>query len=356
MAATSGLCALPAFSQNPKALRLVVPYPPGGAVDALARVLAEKLPATLQGRTVIVDNRPGAGGNIAAGLVAKSDPDGSSVLVTSNNHTINLALYQKPGYTLEEFEPIAQIGVTGFAIVAHPSTNFKTLADMLSAARAKPGAVSFGTGGNGHPAHLATELLKDRAKVSMQHVPYKGSGPLTADVVGGQLPVGVISVVAAQPFILSGQLIGLAVTTKERWPDLPKVPTVEECGFPKYEYSAWMGVLGRKGMPQAEIANLERQLLAIGDTEEATSRLYKQGIVHAPKGRAEFTASLAIRRPPERELGDEAVPTSRWSKGTSGCCRVSPRTPSSAGRRTTPAARRSASWRASRAPGPSRRR
>lgn len=173
LAATSGLCALPAFSQSPKALRLVVPYPPGGAVDALARVLAEKLPATLQGRTVIVDNRPGAGGNIAAGLVAKSDPDGSSVLVTSNNHTINLALYQRPGYTLEEFEPIAQIGVTGFAIVAHPSTNFKTLADMLSAARAKPGAISFGTGGNGHPAHLATELLKDRAKVSMQHVPYK---------------------------------------------------------------------------------------------------------------------------------------------------------------------------------------
>lgn len=211
----------------------------------------------------------------------------------SNNHTINLALYQKPGYTLEEFEPIAQIGVTGFAIVAHPSTKFRTLADMLSAARAKPDAISFGTGGNGHPAHLATELLKDRAKVSMQHVPYKGSGPLTADLVGGQLPVGVISVVAAQPFILSGQLVGLAVTTKERWPDLPNVPTVEESGFPNYEYSAWMGVLGRKGMPEAEVAELERQLLAIAAADEVRARLYKQGIVQAPKGRVEFKTALA---------------------------------------------------------------
>lgn len=292
-AAASGLCALPAFSQNAKALRLVVPYPPGGGVDAMARLLAEKLPATLQGRTVMVDNRPGAGGNIAAALVAKSDADGSTLLITSNNHTINLSLYQKPGYVLDDFAPIAQIGVSGFVIVAHPSTQFKSLADMLSAARAKPNSISFGTGGNGHPAHLAAELLKDRAKVSMQHIPYKGSGPLASDLLGGQLPVGVISVVAAQPLIAAGQLIGLAVTTKERWPDLPKVPTVEESGFPGYDYSAWIGVLGRKGMPEAEIAALERQLLTIATTEEVRSRLYKQGIVLVPKGRAEFTTAIA---------------------------------------------------------------
>lgn len=292
-AAASGLYALPAFSQNAKALRLVAPFPPGGGVDAVARLLAEKLPATLQGRTVMVDNRPGAGGNIAAALVAKSDPDGGTLLITSSNHTINLSLYQKPGYILDDFAPIAQIGVAGFVIVAHPSTNFKSLADMLNAARAKPNFISFGTGGNGHPAHLATELLKDRAKVSMQHVPYKGSGPLTTDLLGGQLPVGVISVTAAQPFIASGQLLGLAVTTKERWPDLPKVLTVEESGFPGYEYSGWIGVLGRKGMPEAEIAALEKQLLAIAATEEARSKLYKQGIVIVPKRRAEFTAAIA---------------------------------------------------------------
>jgi tripartite-type tricarboxylate transporter receptor subunit TctC len=292
-AAASGLCALPAFSQNAKALRLVVPYPAGGAVDATARLLAEKLPATLQGRTVMVDNRPGAGGNIATALVAKSDADGSTLLVTTNNHTVNLSLYQKPGYALDDFAPIAQIGVSGFVIVAHPSTNFKTLADMLSAARAKPNSISFGTGGNGHPAHLAAEMLKSRAKVSMQHVPYKGSGPLTTDLLGGQLPVGVISVTAAQPFVASGQLIGLAVTSKDRWPDLPKVPTVEESGFPGYDYSAWIGVLGRKGMPEAEMATLERQLLAISTTEDVRSRLYKQGIVVVPKGRTEFTTAIA---------------------------------------------------------------
>lgn len=301
-AAASGLCTLPAFSQNAKALRLVVPYPPGGAVDATARLLAEKLPATLEGRSVMVDNRPGAGGNIAAALVAKSDPDGTTVLVTSNNHTINLSLYQKPGYALDDFAPIAQIGVTGFVIVAHPSTNFKTLGDMLNAARAKPNSISFGTGGNGHPAHLAAEMLKERAKVSMQHIPYKGSGPLTTDLLGGQLPVGIISVVAAQPFVASGQLIGLAVTSKDRWPDLPKVPTVEESGFPGYEYSAWIGLLGRTGMPESEISALEKQLLAIVATEEARSKLYKQGIVIVPKGRAEFKAAIAHEAVVNRNL------------------------------------------------------
>lgn len=127
----------------------------------------------------------------------------------------------------------------------------------------------------------------------MQHVPYKGSGPLTSDLVGGQLPVGVISTVAAQPFVASGQLIGLAVTTKERWPDLPKVPTVEESGFPGYEYSGFIGVLGRAGMPEAKISALEKQLLAIAATEDARSKLYKQGIVAVPKGRAEFKAAIA---------------------------------------------------------------
>lgn len=300
--AACGLHAFPAFSQNAKALRIVVPYPPGGAVDATARLLADRLPATLQGRIVMVENRPGAGGNIAAAAVAKSDLDGSSLLITSNNHTINLSLYKTPGYVLDEFAPIAQIGVTGFVIVAHPSTGFKTLKDMLAAARAKPNQISFGTGGNGHPAHLATELLKERAKVSMQHVPYKGSGPLTNDLLGGQLPVGVISILAAQPFIASGQLIGLGVTLKERWPDLPKVPTVEESGFAGYEYSAWIGLLGRAGMPAAEISLLEKQVLAIAATEEVRSKLYKQGIVIVPKGRAEFTSALARDAVMNREL------------------------------------------------------
>lgn len=300
--AALGLCVRPAFSQSVKPLRLVVPYPPGGAVDVTARLLAEKLPAALQGRAVIVDNRPGAGGNIASALVARSEPDGATLLLTANNHTINLAMYQKPGYALNDFEPIAQIGVSGFVIVAHPSTNFRTLADLLDAARAKPNSISFGTGGNGHPAHLAAELLKDRAKISMQHIPYKGSGPLASDLVGGQVPVGFLSTLAAQPFVASGQLIGLAVTTKERWPDLPKVPTVEESGLPGYEYIGWIGLLGRAGMPEAEIAALEKQLLAINMTEEARARLYKQGIIAAPKGRVAFKAAIAHDAVVNRDL------------------------------------------------------
>ena len=302
LAAAAAACAPPALSQGSKAVRLVVPFPPGGGVDAAARLLAERLSAGLNGRPVVVDNRPGAGGNIAAMAVAQSAADGETLLITSNNHTINVSLYAKPGYALEDFAPIAQFGVSGFALVAHPNTNFKTLGDMLAAAKAKPNAISFGTGGNGHPAHLATELLNSRAKISMQHIPYKGSGPLTSDLVGGQLPVGAISVLAAQAFVASGQLVGLAVTSKQRWPGLPNVPTVEESGFPGYDYSAWIGVLGRSGTPQADLAKLERQILAIGSTEEARSSMYKQGMLLTPKGSADFKEAIAHDAVVNREL------------------------------------------------------
>lgn len=302
LAAASTACAFPAFSQSSKALRLVVPYPPGGGVDASARLLAERLTAGLGGRHVVVENRPGAGGNIAAMAVAQSSLDGDTLLITSNNHTINLSLYAKPGYALEDFSPIAQFGVSGFALVAHPSTNFKTLGDLLAAAKAKPDLISYGTGGNGHPAHLAMELLKSRAKVTMQHIPYKGSGPLTADLIGGQLPVGLVSVLAAQSSVASGQLVALAVTSKQRWPGMPNVPTVEESGFPGYDYSAWIGVLGRSGTPQADLALLERQILAIGSTEVARSSMYKQGMLLSPKGSADFKELIARDAAVNRDL------------------------------------------------------
>ena len=302
LAAAATACTSPALAQGSKPLRLVVPFPPGGGVDAAARLLAERLPAGLNGRSVVVDNRPGAGGNIAAMTVAQSAADGDTLLITSNNHTINLSLYAKPGYALADFAPVAQFGSSGFALVAHPSTNFKTLGDLLAAARAKPDSISFGTGGNGHPAHLATELLKSRAKISMQHIPYKGSGPLTSDLVGGQLPVGMISVLAAQPFAASGQLVVLAVTSKQRWPGLPNVPTVEESGFPGYDYSAWIGVLGRSGMPQADIATLERQILAIGSTEDARSSMSKQGMLLVLKGSADFKDAIANDAVVNRDL------------------------------------------------------
>lgn len=294
LAATAAVCAPPVFAQGAgRALRLVVPFPPGGAVDATVRVIADKLPAKLNGRAVIVENRPGAGGNIAAGVVAQAAPDGTTLLVTSNNHTINTALYRKPGYAAEDFVPIAQIGVTGFVFVAHPSTNFKTLADLLSAARAKPNLISFGTGGNGHPAHLAAELLMSRTGISMQHVPYKGSAPLTSDLVGGQVPVGVVSVTAAQSFVPSGQLVALAVTSKQRWPGLASVSTVAESGVAGYDYSAWIGVLGRKGIAESEIATLETGILSVAGTEDARALFNKQGILVVPKSSAEFREALA---------------------------------------------------------------
>jgi len=301
LAAAAAACASPAFSQG-KPVHVVVPFPAGGGADAAARLLAERLPAGLNGRSVIVDNRPGAGGNIAAMAVVQAAADGDTLLITSNNHTINLSLYERPGYTLEDFAPIAQIAVSGFALVAHPKTHFKTLDDLLAAAKAKPNSLSFGTGGNGHPAHLATELLKSRAGVSMQHIPYKGSAPLTTDLVGGQLPIGMISVLAAQSFATSGQLVPLAVTSKQRWPGLPNVPTIEESGFPGYDYSAWIGLLARAGTPPAVLAALERQALAICSTEDARSSMTRQGMLLAPKGSADFKEAIARDAAVNRDL------------------------------------------------------
>lgn len=302
LAAASASCTLLAFSQESKAVRLIVPFPPGGAVDAAARLLAERLAVGLNGRPVVVENKPGAGGNIAAMAVAKGTPDGDTLLVTSNNHTINPALYAKSGYALEDFAPIAQFGVGPFALVTNPKTNFKTLGDMLAVAKAKPDSISYGTGGNGHPAHLAMELLRSRAKVSMQHIPYKGSGPLASDLVGGQLPVGVVSVVAAQPFIAGGQLVALAVTSKQRWPTLPDVPTVEESGFPGYEYSAWIGILAKSGTSQDQLSAFERQILAVAATEDARSRMYRQGMLLMPKGSAAFKEAIAQEALLNRDL------------------------------------------------------
>lgn len=292
-AAASGACTFPAFAQSTKALHLVVPFPPAGGVDTIARLLSERLPAGLNGRQVVVENRPGAGGNIGTMAVANSAADGDTLLLTANNYTINLSLYAKPGYTLEDFAPIAQIGEGGFVIATSPKTNFKSLGDLLVAAKAKPNMISFGSGGNGHPAHLAMELLMARAKVVMQHIPYKGSGPLTTDLLGGQLPVGMVSVPAAQSFVASGQLVALAVTSKDRWPGLPNVPTVEESGFSGYDYSAWIGVLAKKGTPQALLDVLERQLLAIGSSEDARSHLYKLGMLLTPKNSTNFKKAIA---------------------------------------------------------------
>jgi tripartite-type tricarboxylate transporter receptor subunit TctC len=262
-------------------------------VDAAARVIAEKLPTRLKDRTIIIDNKPGAGGNIATENVARSAPDGTTLLITSNNHTINPALYRRTGYDAEkDFVAIAGVGETGFILVAHPSTGFNTLDDMVKAARANPNALFFGTGGNGHPAHLAAELLKSKAHIGMTHIPYKGSGPLITDVVGAQVPIAVVSVASAQPFIKNGQLKGLAVTSGRRWPSLPDVPTVAEAGYPGFDYSAWIGVFAPAGTPATVTAELERAVMAVVVEPDVSSKLFAQGMVATPKNSATFAAAV----------------------------------------------------------------
>jgi tripartite-type tricarboxylate transporter receptor subunit TctC len=164
---------------------------------------------------------------------------------------------------------------------------------MVRAARANPRALTFGTGGNGHPAHLAVELLKSKANIVMQHVPYKGSGPLISDVVGGQIPIAVVSVAAAQSFVKNGQVKALAMTSARRWPGLPDVPTVAESGYPGFDYTGWIGMFAPTGTPAPMIAELERAIMDVVAEPETVKILYQQGILAAPTGSSKFAAAVA---------------------------------------------------------------
>jgi tripartite-type tricarboxylate transporter receptor subunit TctC len=262
-----------------KTVKLVIPYPPGGGTDITGRAMAQRL-SELLGQPVVIENRPGATGMIGAASVAKSAPDGYTVLFgAASEMAINVSLFKTMAYDpRNDFEPVCLVATFPLVFVA-PVGRPESLAQLIDAARTKPASVSYGSIGSGSPQHLAAELLSSMAKVKFLHVPYKGSGPLVQDAVGGHVDMAVSSVPPAVPLVRSGKLRALAVTSAQRSEALPDVPTMAELGFAGYEFNTWVGVAVPKGTPREVVDRLRTRLVDTIASPEVMATLREQGAV-----------------------------------------------------------------------------
>jgi tripartite-type tricarboxylate transporter receptor subunit TctC len=246
-----------------KPITLMIGFAPGGPSDVMARILTRKMEEILK-QPFVIENRPGAGGGIAGTAVARAAPDGYTVLLgTGSLLAINVSLYKNLGYDPEkDFEPISVIGTQTNVLYTHPSVPAKSLAELIAHAKASPGKLSFGSGGNGTPAHLAGELLKIEAKLDMTHVPFRGTGPALQAVIGGHVPMAYNPPSPLIPHIQSGAIRPIAITTLKRTAVLPEVPTIAESGFPGFEATTWHALVAPAGTPKDVIAVLHQATAA----------------------------------------------------------------------------------------------
>jgi tripartite-type tricarboxylate transporter receptor subunit TctC len=273
-----------------RAVRVIVPFSPGGAVDGPMRLLADGLSKRLA-QAVFVENKPGAGATIGTELVAKSPPDGYTLLLASQTNAISATLYSHLSFDpIEDFAPISLIGREPGVVVVNPSLPVHTLQELITYVKAHPGEVDYASSGNGSGQHLFAALLCSMTGMKMNHVPYRGSGQATADLIGGQVKVAIPGTAGMVGHIRSGKLRALAVTGAKRSPQLPDVPTVAEAGVPGYEAYVWMGLLAPKGTPQLIIDRLNRELVAVLATDEAKRYMDGAGIEIVGSTPAQFGA------------------------------------------------------------------
>jgi len=296
--------SLPALAQDCNPLRIVVGLAPGGGADTIARALAQRLSAR-HGTTAIVENKTGAGGNIAADYVARAPKDGCTLLLRGSEHHVNAVIYSRPGYELKDFAPIAQVVNGPTIIVAHPAQPFKTLPALVSYAKANPGKLSYGATAAGSGSHVPMELFLRVAGIRIVHIPYKGGALSLADTTAGLLPVANSSVSVALPLIQSGKLVPLAVASRTRWPTLPNVPTMAEAGYPDANLVYWMGLLAPAGTPEPVQDKLNQQVRAILEEPAVRERLLAQGYEAAPGARQEFVRFLRNDEQVSRKLMQE---------------------------------------------------
>ncbi|MGE4338662.1 MAG: Bug family tripartite tricarboxylate transporter substrate binding protein [Pigmentiphaga sp.] len=257
-------------------LRIVLTLPPGGALDLLARTLSEPLGQAL-GQPVLVDNRPGAGGNVAAMAVAKAPADGHTMLFTTDSLVINPLIYREVGYEANDFIPVVGVGKGPQVISASGAAPYRTLDDLITAAKQAPGTIAYGSAGSGQASHFAGEQLKRLAGIDLMHVPYRGSGPAINDAIGGQIPVVISSLAAAKPHYGSERLRPLAVTSRERVAFAPEVPTVAELGVPGYASENWSGIFVPAGTPEAAVVKLNQHIAEIVTSASFQELLRQQG-------------------------------------------------------------------------------
>lgn len=281
-----------------KPIRLVVPYPPGGATDVIGRVMAQKL-STALGQQVVVDNRAGATGNIGAQMVATAQPDGYVLLMGAlTSHAINASLFASTmSYDLEKsFTPVAIVGSVPLVFVVNPNVKANNLTELIALAKKAPGSVTFASSGNGSPQHLAGEMFKKMADIDMLHIPYKGSGPAMTDLVGGQVMTMIETAPAAQGFIASGKLRALAVASPERVSTLPNIPTAAEAGLKGFEVSSMFGILAPAGTPQPIIDRLNADLKKALSTQDAKDALLQQGVIATWTSPADAAKAISAER------------------------------------------------------------
>lgn len=293
----------PATSDWPtKPVRWVVPFPPGGAMDAIARTLGDKAGKAL-GQSFVIENKAGAGGNIGADLVAKAPADGYTIMITSIGMATNKPLYGKLSYDpVKDFAPVSLLAVVPNVLVTNATQpNVKTVADLVAAARKAPGQLSYASAGNGTSIHLAGELFTSLTGTDMLHVPYRGSGPAVADLLGGQVNYMFDSITSARSHLQSGKLRALAVTTTKRSPALPNVPTMAEAGVAGYELSPWFAVFAPAGTPKPVIDKLNRALRDAMKQPDVAARFESMG-------------AEAVGSSPEQLASHLARESARWGK------------------------------------------
>ena len=286
--------AAPAYAQGfpSKQIRLVVPFPAGGTGDIVARMVAGPLSKSL-GQPVIVDNRAGAGTVIGTEIVARSAPDGHTLLTVFNSFTINPAVRSRLPYDTEkDFAPVTLLAQVPFVYAVHPSLPVKSLPDLIALARARPGALTYGTPGPGTGQHLAVEMLKLMAGVDITHIPYQGAAPAVTAVLGGHTAVVLVNVSDVTPYSSVGRLRPLAVTTRERSAAMKEVPTVAEVGYPDYESALWVGLVAPGATPKDTVARLSTEVGRALRLPEVVAGLDKLGLSGAPRTPEQFSAFI----------------------------------------------------------------
>jgi tripartite-type tricarboxylate transporter receptor subunit TctC len=289
LGAASGATAAEAYPQ--RAVRLIIPYPPGGAGDIVGRMLGAKLTEYL-GQQVVVDNRGGGGQLIATQLAAKAEPDGHTLFLSSATHGINPALRKHLPYdTLKDFVPITLVAQSPLVFVAHPSVGVGSIKELVALAKAKPGQLSYGSAGPGTGGHLSVEMLKWMTGTDIVHVPYKGAAPALTDLVGGQLHVICTSPLPAMPHVKAGRLRALAMTSTRRSPSAPDIPTVAET-VPGYESTLWYALLAPAGTPDAVVKRVHAETLRALKSPEMSEQLSRQGAEAVGNSPAELQAFI----------------------------------------------------------------
>lgn len=300
----ASIIASSAYAQNypARAVRLIIPFSAGGAADVPGRLLVERLTSVL-GQQVVIENRPGAGSTIGAEVAAKAPPDGYTLFMISNTHFVSAGLYKKlPFDPLNDFTPITQITSAPNVLMVHPSLPAKTVKELIALAKARPGEINYASSGNGSTQHLTGALFTRMAGINMTHIPYRGSGPVTADLLGGQVQVAFPGIAGMLPHIKSGRLRALGVTGAKRSPELPQVPTIAEAGVKGYEMVAWFGIAAPRSLPGDIRARVHGDLLKVLKTPEMQASMRSVG------------QEVAYQERPEQFFEFMKAEAAKWAK------------------------------------------